>query len=63
MHKKILLMISEKRKQYLDGYVESRKRINISLTCSDFEKVSYLAEINQTKPTSYIAQLIQQQLS
>ena len=29
-------MISEKRKQYLDGYVESRKRINISLTCSDF---------------------------
>ncbi len=56
-------MVSEKRKQYLDNYVESRKRISISLSTSDYEKVSYLAELNQTKPTSFITHIIQQQLN
>ena len=56
-------MVSEKRKQYLDNYVESRKRISISLSTSDYEKVSYLAELNQTKPTSFITDIIQQQLN
>lgn len=56
-------MVSTKRKQYLEDYVEKRKRINISLSQSDYEKVSYLAELNQTKPTSYIAKLVQHQLN
>jgi hypothetical protein len=55
-------MVSAKRKQYLDDYVEARKRINISLSATDFEKVRYLAELNQTKPTSYITKLVQHQL-
>lgn len=56
-------MVSAKRKQYLDDYVDTRKRINISLSSADFNKVSYLAELNQTKPTSYIAELVQHQLN
>jgi len=55
-------MSNQKRRQYLDEYVDSRKRINISLSTSDFEKIQYLAELNQTKPTSYISDLVQQQL-
>jgi len=56
-------MVSAKRKQYLDDYVDTRKRINISLSAPDFEKISYLAELNQTKPTSYINELVQHQLN
>tara|TARA_B110001454_G_C12590804_1_gene380090 strand:- start:53 stop:424 length:372 start_codon:yes stop_codon:yes gene_type:complete len=56
-------MVSAKRKQYLDDYVDTRKRINISLSAPDFAKISYLAELNQTKPTSYIAELVQHQLT
>lgn len=56
-------MDSDKRKQYLDDYVDTRKRINISLSSADFKKISYLAEINQTKPTSYITKLVQHQLN
>lgn len=56
-------MVSEKRKQYLDDYVDARKRVNISLSEADFNKVSYLAELNHTKPTTFITQLVQQQLN
>ena len=56
-------MVSEKRKQYLDDYVDPRKRISISLSSADFSKVTYLAQLNQTKPTSYIADLVQHQLN
>jgi len=56
-------MVSAKRKQYLDDYVDTRKRINISLSSADFNKVTYLAELNQTKPTSYINELVQHQLN
>jgi len=56
-------MTTEKRKQYLDNYVDARKRISISLSISDYEKVKYLAELNQTKPTSYISDIVQQQLN
>ncbi|MGL1955826.1 MAG: plasmid mobilization relaxosome protein MobC [Colwellia sp.] len=56
-------MVSEKRKQYLDDYVDTRKRISISLSASDFKKISYLAELNQTRPTSYISELVQHQLN
>lgn len=55
-------MVSEKRKQYLDDYVDARKRINISLSSADFKKITYLADLNQTKPTSYITELVQHQL-
>jgi hypothetical protein len=55
-------MVSEKRKQYLDDYVETRKRINISLSAPDYKKIRYLAELNQTKPTSYITEMVQHQL-
>lgn len=56
-------MISNKRQQYLDDYVDSRKRINISLSVSDFNKLSYIAELNNSKPTSYVAELVQHQLA
>ena len=56
-------MVSAKRKQYLDDYVAQRKRINISLSADEFTKVSYLADLNQTKPTSFITLLVQQHLS
>ena len=55
--------MSAKRKQYLDDYVAQRKRINISLSADEFTKVSYLADLNQTKPTSFITLLVQQHLS
>ncbi|MFU2511217.1 plasmid mobilization relaxosome protein MobC [Pseudoalteromonas sp. ASV78] len=56
-------MVSAKRKQYLDDYVDQRKRINISLSADEFTKVSYLADLNHTKPTSFIAQLVQHHLN
>lgn len=56
-------MVTAKRKQYLKDYVDTRKRINISLSASDFDKVVYLAQLNQTKPTTYIAKLVQHQLN
>lgn len=56
-------MVSAKRKQYLDDYIDARKRVNISLSEADFNKVSYLAELNHSKPTTFITQLVQQQLN
>jgi hypothetical protein len=59
----MILVVSEKRKRYLDDYVEQRKRINISLSADEFSKVSYLADLNNTKPTSFITQLVQHHLN
>jgi len=56
-------LVSAKRKQYLDDYVDQRKRINISLSAEEFIKVSYLADHNQMKPTSFITQLVQHHLN
>lgn len=56
-------MANEKRKRYLDEYIEKRKRINISLSADEFLKVSHLADLNQTKPTSFITQLVQHHLN
>ncbi len=55
-------MVTDSRRKYLDDYVESRKRINISLCLSDFEKITYLAELNESKPTSYVSEIIQKHL-
>jgi len=55
-------VVSIKRQQYLDDYVDSRKRISISLSATDFDKLSYIAELNNSKPTSYVADLVQHQL-
>ena len=55
--------MSAKRKQYLDDYIDQRKRINISLSAEEFIKVSYLADHNQMKPTSFITQLVQHHLN
>jgi len=59
----MILVVSEKRKQYLDDYVDQRKRINISLSANEFSKISYLADLNNTKPTSFITQLVQHHLN
>ncbi len=56
-------MVSEKRKRYLDEYIDKRKRINISLSADEFSKISYLADLNNTKPTSFITQLVQHHLN
>ena len=56
-------MANEKRKRYLNDYVDKRKRVNISLSASEFSKIKYLAEFNDTKPTSYINQLVQHHLN
>jgi nucleoside-triphosphatase THEP1 len=56
-------VVSEKRKRYLDDYVDQRKRINISLSADEFLKVSHLANLNQTKRTSFITQLVQHHLN
>lgn len=56
-------MVSDKRKEYLDAYVEKRKRINISLSDNEFTKVSHLASLNQLKPTTYITHLVQHHLN
>ena len=56
-------MASEKRKRYLDEYIDKRKRINISLSADEFSKISYLADLNNTKPTSFITQLVQHHLN
>ena len=59
----MILVVSEKRKRYLDDYVDQRKRINISLSADEFLKVSYLADLNKSKPTSFITQLVQHHLN
>ena len=56
-------MVSEKRKQYLDEYIDKRKRINISLSADEYSKISYLSDLNNTKPTSFITQLVQHHLN
>ena len=56
-------MVSAERKQYLKEYVEKRKRISISLSPADYNKVSYLAELNKIKPTPYVTQIVQQHLN
>jgi len=55
-------VVSIKRQQYLDDYVDSRKRISISLSESDFNKLSYIAKLNHSKPTSYVSNLVQHEL-
>ncbi len=55
-------MVSEKRKKYLDNYVETRKRVNISLSIADFKKVEYLASVEKLKPTPFVTQVIQKHL-
>lgn len=59
----MILVVSEKRKRYLDDYIDKRKRINISLSADEFSKISYLADLNNTKPTSFITQLVQHHLN
>ena len=59
----MILVVSEKRKRYLDDYVDQRKRINISLSAEEFSKVSYLADLNKSEPTSFITQLVQHHLN
>lgn len=59
----MILVVSEKRKRYLDEYIDKRKRINISLSADEFSKISYLADLNNTKPTSFITQLVQHHLN
>lgn len=59
----MILVVSEKRKRYLDEYIDKRKRVNISLSADEFSKISYLADLNNTKPTSFIAQLVQHHLN
>ena len=59
----MILVVSEKRKRYLDDYIDKRKRVNISLSADEFSKISYLADLNNTKPTSFIAQLVQHHLN
>ena len=59
----MILVVSEKRKRYLDEYIDKRKRINISLSADEFSKISYLADLSNTKPTSFITQLVQHHLN
>ena len=59
----MILVVSEKRKRYLDEYIDKRKRINISLSADEYSKISYLADLNDTKPTSFITQLVQHHLN
>lgn len=59
----MILVVSEKRKRYLDEYIDKRKRINISLSADEYSKISYLADLNNTKPTSFITQLVQHHLN
>lgn len=59
----MILVVSEKRKRYLDEYIDKRKRVNISLSADEYSKISYLADLNNTKPTSFITQLVQHHLN
>lgn len=59
----MILVVSEKRKRYLDEYIDKRKRINISLSADEYSKISYLADLNNTKSTSFITQLVQHHLN
>ncbi|WP_156158694.1 hypothetical protein [Pseudoalteromonas rubra] len=54
--------MDEKRREYFKNYVDQRKRISISLCSSDYQKVEYLAEKMQMKPTSFVGHLVQQKL-
>lgn len=54
--------MDEKRREYFKNYVEQRKRISISLSLADYQKIEYLAEKMQMKPTSFVGHVVQQKL-
>lgn len=54
--------MDDKRREYFKNYTEQRKRINISLCFSDYQKIEYLAEKAQLKPTSFVSYIVQEKL-
>lgn len=54
--------MDDKRREYFKNYTEQRKRINISLCFSDYQKIEYLAEKMQLKPTSFVSHIVQEKL-
>lgn len=50
------------RSEYFKNYKEQRKRINLSVSFSDYQKIEYLAQQMQLKPTSYTYQVLQEKL-
>lgn len=54
--------MDDKRREYLKNYQEQRKRINLSLSLSDYKKVEYLAQKLSLKPTSFVHHIIQEKL-
>lgn len=54
--------MDEKRREYFKNYVEQRKRISISLSLADYQKIEYLAGKMQMKPTSFVGHVVQQKL-
>lgn len=54
--------MDDKRREYFKNYTEQRKRINISLCLSDYQKIEYLAEKSQLKPTSFVSHIVQEKL-
>lgn len=54
--------MDEKRREYFKNYVEQRKRISISLSLADYQKIEYLAGKMEMKPTSFVGHIVQQKL-
>lgn len=54
--------MDENRREYFKNYKEQRKRINISLCLSDYQKVEFLAEKMKLKPTSFVSSIVQEKL-
>ncbi|KAF7775076.1 hypothetical protein PCIT_a1175 [Pseudoalteromonas citrea] len=54
--------MDEKRREYFKNYNEQRKRISISLCFADYQKVEYLADKMQLKPTSFVGHLVPKRL-
>ena len=52
-----------KRKAYWQNYQDQRKRINISLSSADYQKIEYLAGKAALKPTSFVNQIVQEKLN
>jgi len=54
--------MDDKRREYFRNYQEKRKRVQVSFSPDEYQKVSYLADKNNTKVATYSLQIIQHHL-
>ncbi|REL28400.1 hypothetical protein DXX93_18750 [Thalassotalea euphylliae] len=54
--------MDEKRRDYLNKYKSQHRRINLTVSNSDYQKIEYLADRLSLKPTSFVYNALQEKL-